>query len=309
MKTFGTVEAQDYTVDEMYVSAPMSWQLISSSLGINVVSTDNLDGAVTIENAANDSTDFFENEHPRVNMDSGTYEYILYRSVKHLFYNSGYFYSGSVLGTSSLAGLPNESYVLSIGQNFYGDRVKPGSFELTTDIANKTIYDDNVGNLYYVTGVTTSYIGNVFYDKGIAIIKHDTGSAITSISANGLKIVGGTNIYVDYSSDVKLYRHEIKTTLEPTDFNFSPFNPSILATYTATTGSVTQSFNEMNIKPASGSSTWNLYNLMGANVIKPYVTTIGLYNDKYELLAVAKTSEPIQRTFDVNQIFIVRFDT
>ena len=88
MKTFGTVEAQDYTVDEMYVSAPMSWQLISSSLGINVVSTDNLDGAVTIENAANDSTDFFENEHPRVNMDSGTYEYILYRSVKHLFYNN-----------------------------------------------------------------------------------------------------------------------------------------------------------------------------------------------------------------------------
>jgi hypothetical protein len=131
----------------------------------------------------------------------------------------------------------------------------------------------------------------------------------SSISPFGLKIVNNTNVYVDYSSDVKLHRHEIKATLEPTDFNFSAFNPSILSTYTATTGSVTQSFNEMNIKPSSGSSTWNLYNLMGANVIKPYVTTIGLYNDKYELLAVAKTSEPIQRTFDVNQIFIVRFDT
>ena len=308
MKTFGTVEAQDYTVDEMYVSAPMSWQLTSSSLGINVVSTDNLDGAVTIENAANDLTDFFENEQPRVNMDSGTYEYILYRSVKHLFYNSGYFYSGSTLGPSSLAGLPNESYVLSIGQNFYGDRVKPGSFELTTDIANKTIYDDDMGNLYYLDGLTKSYIGNVFYDKGIAVIKHDTGSAITSISATGLKIVDGTNIYVDYSSDVKLHRHEIKATLEPTDFNFSPFNPSILATYTATTGSVTQSFNEMNIKPSSGSSTWNLYNLMGANVIKPYVTTIGLYNDKYELLAVAKLSKPLQKSFNSELSITVKLE-
>jgi hypothetical protein len=309
MKTFGAIEAQDYTVDEMYVSAPMSWQLISSSLGINVVSTDDLDGAITIENATNDLNDFLESEFPKLNTDSGIYEYILYRSIKHLFYNKGYFYSGSVLGTSSLAGLPNNSYVLSIGQNFYGDRVKPGSFELTTNVANKTIYDDVAGNLYYSTGSTTSYIGNIFYDKGIAVIKHDTGSITTSISSAGLKIVDGTNIYVDYSSDVKLHRHEIKATLEPTDFNFSAFNPSILSTYTATTGSVTQSFNEMNIKPSSGSSTWNLYNLMGANVIKPYVTTIGLYNDKYELLAVAKTSEPIQRTFDVNQIFIVRFDT
>jgi hypothetical protein len=41
----------------------------------------------------------------------------------------------------------------------------------------------------------------------------------------------------------------------------------------------------------------------------PYVTTIGLYNDQYELLAVAKVSEPIQRTFDVTQTFTVRFDT
>lgn len=310
MKVFGTIEAQDYTVNEMFVSAPMSWELISSSLGISVVSSDDLDGAITIENATNDPNNFFQYETiPKYNIDSGIYEYVLYRSVKHLFYNNGYFYSGSVLGTSSLATLPDNAYVLSIGQNFYGDRVKPGSFELTTNVANKTIYDDDAGNLYYTSGATTTYIGNIFYDKGIAVIKHDTGSSTTSISSAGLKIVGGSSIYVDYSSDVRLHRHEVNATLEPTDFNFSPFNPSILSTYTATTGSVTQSFNNLNIKPSSGSSTWNLYNLMGANVIKPYVTSIGLYNDKYELLAVAKLNGPIQRTFDVNQIFIVRFDT
>jgi hypothetical protein len=115
-------------------------------------------------------------------------------------------------------------------------------------------------------------------------------------------------LYVDYESDIKTTRHEAYAHLEPMDFNFSPFNPSILSTF-QTTGSATQSLLDKNIKPISGSSTWGLYNLMGSNVIKPYVTTVGLYNDEYQLLAVAKTSTPIQRTFDVSQIFIIRFDT
>ena len=309
MKTFSTIDAKDYTVEDMYVSAPMSWELISGSSGIQITSPDDLEGAITVEHATNDSIDFFENEFPKINTDSGTFEYLLYRSIKHLFYDRGNFYSGSVLVTSSLSGLPNDSYVVSVGQNFYGDRIKPGSFEIATEIANTVIRDDSRGNLYYVSSSVNVYLGNIFYNTGIAVIKHDTSSINTSISSTGLQIVGGTNVYVDYSSDVRLHRHQVNVKLRPMDFNFSPFNPSILSKYTATTGSVTQSFNQMNIKPSSGSSTWNLYNLMSAGVIKPYVTTIGLYNDKYELLAVAKTSEPIQRTFDVNQIFIVRFDT
>jgi hypothetical protein len=309
MKVFSTLDSKDYTVEDIYASAPMSWELQSGSSGINITSPDNLVGAVTIDRATNDTVDFYGSDFPKINQDSGVYEYILYSSIKHLFYNNGNFYSGSVLVTSSLAGLSNDSYVLSIGQNFYGERIKPGSFELSTEIANTYIRDDGRGNLYHVSASVNVYLGNIFYKKGIAVIKHNTGSVNTSISSIGLQIVSGTNLYVDYSSDVLLNRHQVNVKLRPMDFNFSPFNPSILSTYTATTGSVTQSFNQMNIKPSSGSSTWNLYNLMRAGVIKPYVTTIGLYNDKYELLAVAKTSEPIQRTFDVNQTFIVRFDT
>ena len=309
MKVFSTLDSKDYTVEDIYASAPMSWELQSGSSGINITSPDDLVGAVTIDRATNDTVDFYGSDFPKINQDSGVYEYILYSSIKHLFYNNGNFYSGSVLVTSSLAGLSNDSYVLSIGQNFYGERIKPGSFELSTEIANTYIRDDSKGNLYHVSASVNVYLGNIFYKKGIAVIKHNTGSVNTSISSIGLQIVSGTNVYVDYSSDVLLNRHQVNVKLRPMDFNFSPFNPSILSTYTDTTGSVTQSFNQMNIKPSSGSSTWNLYNLMRAGVIKPYVTTIGLYNDKYELLAVAKTSEPIQRTFDVNQTFIVRFDT
>lgn len=315
MKTFGTIESKDYTVEELDVQAPMSWELVSGSDGIQITSESDLYGAITVQQASNSPSDFYENETPKINAETGTYQYILYRSIKHLFYNTGsYFYSGSVLGTASLSGLPDESYVISIGQQFYGNRIKPGTFELTTELAGKTILDDDVGNLYVSESGVGTFIGNVFYDKGIAVIKHDTGSAITAISSAGLKLVNASQLYVDYESDVKLYRHEVSVKLAPSEFNFSMFNPTILRTYQANSSSsgsaFTASMQEQGIQPAGNSAdTYNIYHLMNNGIIKPYITSIGLYNERYELLAVAKLSEPIQRTFNVDQIFIVRFDT
>jgi hypothetical protein len=310
MKTFGTLDAKDYNVEEMYTSAPMSWELVSSSNGVQVTSPADLVGAVMVQRASNDYTNYYYTNNPKLNTDSGTYEYILYRSIKHVFYNGRYFYSGSVLQTSSLAGLPNDFYVISVGQDFYGNRIKPGTFEISTEIANKTIVDDEVGNLYISQSGVGTYVGNVFYDSGIAVVKMDTGSVVTAMSSGGLKLVQDSELYVDYSSDVKYHRHEVNIKIDRSEFNFSPFNPSIFSTYTATTGSVTQSWNDLNIRSsASSPDTWNMYNLMGAGVVNPYITTVGLYNEQYELLAVAKLVQPIQRSFDINQIFIIRFDT
>lgn len=319
MKTFGTIESRDYNVEELVVYAPISWELVSGSNGIQITNETDLYGAITVQQASNSPVQFYEsfyeNQTPKINAETGTFEYILYRSIKHLFYNTGsYFYSGSVLGTASLAGLPDESYVISIGQQFYGNRIKPGTFEITTELTNKTILDDDVGNLYVSESGVGTYVGNIFYDKGIAVIKHDTGSTVTAISAAGLKLVNASQLYIDYESDVKLYRHEVAVKLAPSEFNFSMFNPTILRTYQAPanqSGSAfTSSMQQQGVR-TSGSSddTYNIYHLMNNGVIKPYVTSIGLYNERYELLAVAKLSEPIQRTFDVDQIFIVRFDT
>lgn len=312
MKIFGKVNPDEYTVQEMYLSAPISWEIRSGSQGIYITTPSDLDDAIVIEQATNDPEDFFQYDYqPKINK-SGTYEYLLYRSIKHLYYSENTystFYSGSTLVTSSISGLSDNSYVVSIGQIFYGDKIQPGSFEISSDDTANVIYDDQYGNLYTVDSGTNYYIGNIFYNTGIAVIFHDTASITTSISQNGLKIVSGSTLYIDYNSDVKITRHEAYVNLDPMDFNFSPFNPSIFSTF-QTTASITQSLYDQNIKPTVGTSdTWNLYNLMSSRIIKPYVTTVGLYNDEYELLAVAKVSTPIQRTFDTNQIFIVRFDT
>lgn len=307
MKTFGTIAQNDYTVEELYSSAPLSWQLISSSAGVVLDGyEDYLDGSVTVQRASS------TRGTAAINSDTGVLEYILHKSVNHLFYTNNIFYNGNVMSSQSITPIADNCYVISIGQTFYGDRIKPGSFDLTTNLANKSIKDDGKGNLYYSESGNVYYVGNIFYNQGIAIITENSASAITAVSSSGLKIVNGTELYIDYSSDVKYDRHEINVKIEPTEFNFSPFNPSILSTYAASgsnSGSFITSMSLQNISPTSGSTGWGLYRLMGDNVIKPYITTIGLYNDRYELLAVAKMSQPIQRTFDANQIFIVRFDT
>lgn len=301
MNTFGTIKAKDYTVEKFYSNSPIGWELVSSSNGTIVATPPELLGAVTITNAINDST------IEETNIETGVNKYIQYRSIKHMFYNRMMFFDGTILTTASLSSLKDKSYVVSVGQYFYGERIQPGTFELSIDSIVEKVKDDGLGNLYVSQSATGSYVGNIFYNYGIAVITENSGSVGSAISSSGIKIVNGSDVYVDYSAEYKINRHQINVKLESSDFNYSIFNPSMTRAF-STTGSVTQSFVDANI-PTSGSNTWKLFDLMGAGIVKPYVTSVGLYNDKYEMLAVAKLSTPIQRTFDMEQIFIVRFDT
>ena len=48
--------------------------------------------------------------------------------------------------------------------------------------------------------------------------------------------------------------------------------------------------------------------LFVSGTLKPYITTIGLYNDKAEMLAAAKLAQPIQKNPDVDMNFVIRWD-
>ena len=47
--------------------------------------------------------------------------------------------------------------------------------------------------------------------------------------------------------------------------------------------------------------------LTGSN-FAPYVTTVGLYDDEYNLIAVGKLSEPVKNDPDLEMTIVVRFD-
>ena len=75
---------------------------------------------------------------------------------------------------------------------------------------------------------------------------------------------------------------QYKTTLRESEFNFSQ-NPSIV----------------------SSSTDGSLYDFATGSYFAPYVTTVGLYDEAQNLLAVGKLSQPLptSRTTDTN-IFI-----
>jgi hypothetical protein len=183
-------------------------------------------------------------------------------------------------------------------------------------------------------------VGNVFYKHGVAIVKNNISAPSQSISTNGLKLSPFLNVTVAFSSSFTITEHTIVCKLRPTDFNASLFNHTIgyykLVTGSYVSGSETITYTNLvpNISSSaivqhfidvqgSGSASvgaginpgprlsdvFNLDNDSITGSLTPYVTTIGLYNKNYELLAIAKLANPVPRAKNVDQTFIVKFDT
>ena len=55
-------------------------------------------------------------------------------------------------------------------------------------------------------------------------------------------------------------------------------------------------------------ATQHYENFVTHSDFRPYITTIGLYNDAGELLVVGRTSRPIKNDDKMDMSFVVRFD-
>lgn len=179
-------------------------------------------------------------------------------------------------------------FVVSVTQDIFGEEIKPGTFKVS--IGTSSSIDDSYGNLIISQSGVGYKIGRIFYDKGVAIIKPTSSIAGGGLVKDGICIINGTNVQVQFTSSVKLYEHSVRVKLNPTDFLYSIYNPSV------------------NKEMFTGSDATPL-ELMSSQSLYPYITGIGLYNENNELMAVAKISNPIQRTDYAVQTFVVKFDT
>jgi hypothetical protein len=220
-------------------------------------------------------------------------EYDLYDSIMHTFYSP---YSVSLYGIQSTSYAPQDNmYVVSITQDLYGEKIVPTTFKLTVDSTSS--YDDGIGNLIASSSGVGQNIGFVFYDKGIAVIKPKVDTT-TSMGNDGLYLAEGGTAEIQFRSTVTVYETLIRVKLEPSDFLHSPNNPTSKAIVSQSKRAIDLMYNKTVLQSPTGST-----------VLFPYITTIGLYNENSELLAVAKVSNPIQRTDGIPQTFIIKFDT
>ena len=183
--------------------------------------------------------------------------------------------------------------VISIPSRLFGDKIQPGSFIMTCD--SGSVYDDGDGNL--LLSSDGLYCGNITYQHGIAIITKDRiggddygsavyGTSVYAASTNAFldNLLTTSNVTCSFSSSYVIYETQYKCTFDPSEFNFS-LNPSLI------TG-----------------STGNVYDFATGSYFNPYVTTVGLYNENQDLIAVGKLAKPLPSNNVTDTTILINID-
>ena len=236
--------------------------------------------------------------------------------------------------------------IISVAKNLYGERIKPGSINLSATIDGITfdIRDDEDGNLYdnahsasfaafksssfdrsqgvssvAATRGSGSEVGNVFYDQGLLVIT-DTGS-YSNLGDQG-------NPYtLKHQATRTIYEYEFRMTANANEFN----RTTNISTTKERSGSVridsTASGSGLNdfiyqLFPlgdqptGQGTGSFSAQytpasqseSFVTSSDFYPYVTQVGLYDDFGQLLVIGKLGKPIKLSTQLDTTFVVRFD-
>jgi len=125
------------------------------------------------------------------------------------------------------------------------------------------------------TVLQTQYVGNIFNKHGIAVISSPDYRFNNIIY---------TPFTASYRSTVTLNELSVVARLDAGDFNMST-----------------------NITLTQDDDT-TYYSFASSDAFAPYITTIGLYNDAGQLLAIGKLANSIRKRNDVDMNFLIRLD-
>ena len=252
-------------------------------------------------------------------------EILIYRSIKELYYSN--YLSGSDGSPAAIASfnidgtitgaaytpnyynylsstLPADRYiptgsnetigVISIPSNLFGEYLKPGTVSISD--GTMTLLDDGNGNMIY----NNLKYGDVIYEHGMIILtsggtSSEPGYGFTTYGSGtyGINVVNiinsfitGSNITCSFQSALTIYESQYKCTLRENEFNFSQ-NPTIIS------GSLNSGI---------------VYNFATGSYFSPYVTTVGLYDNSYNLLAVAKLAQPLPTSAVTDTSILINLD-
>ena len=163
-----------------------------------------------------------------------------------------------------------------------------------TSLANR---DYGVSDAKRASLYQTNVVGNVFHRNGQAVV-----SSVLPQYHSGSGIFGDDHTWnARYRGTHTIYENQAFVRVPKDILNVS-MNPS--ATYTPVTdGNDACSPTQNNLLPGEVRK-----DLFISGTLKPYITTIGLYNDESQLVAVGKLAQPIQKRDDVDMNFVVRWD-
>jgi len=252
-------------------------------------------------------------------------EVLIYRSIKELYYSNYISGSnGSPLGTASFnpdgtitgptytpnyynylsSTLPAERYfptgsdemigIITIPSNLFGEYIKPGSINISnnifdlTDDGNGNIFHNSIkcGDIIYEHGMIIFTVNTIGSYSGYGYMSYGTGSYGEGLVTIFNSIISGSNITCSFQSTTTIYESQYKCTIRQNEFNFSQ-NPTLIS---------------------GSSNSGKLYDFATGSYFDPYVTTVGLYNNNQELLAVAKLAQPLPISSVTDTNIIINLD-
>ena len=206
------------------------------------------------------------------------YEQTTLFQTNSINYTSSYGYSRYY--RSGMNYVNGRVYVLSIPRDSFGDYINPNTFYLKFDDQGQglTVTDNGEGIL--VTGSNTP-IGIITYQHGIISLNY----SFPTVDNNWIYYNNMDSITCSFQSSRTIYETQYKCTIRPDEFNYS-LNPSLI----------------------SGSTDGTPYDFVTGSYFSPYVTTIGLYNENQELLAVAKLGQPLPTSRTTDTTIVINLD-
>jgi len=206
--------------------------------------------------------------------------------------------------------------VISIPNYLFGDYIQPNSFILQTESGSYT--DDGegniisgseiVGNILYPHGIITltgneriyssasnnAYPGSLYSSSiyGVNVYGSDipANSVINYWTSSLINVITSSNVICSFSSSYTIYETQYKCTIRENEFN-STLNPSaILGNYN------------------TGSLSGILSDNVTGSYFDPYITTIGLYDEQQNLLAIGKLAQPLPSSPTTDTTILINLD-
>ena len=188
--------------------------------------------------------------------------------------------NGTKLGTA----LDETSQTQNQANLYIGSKGGKNSF-FTGSMTQIMMFDDHLSQTQ-INNLSQSidnkpYVGNIFYNNGLV--------AITKPNYQDMLNPGNSNDFtLQYKGTHLIYENEYQCMVDQHEFDVT-LNPSA--------------------RKVKSKDSEDLANFATGSYFRPYVTTIGLYNDNGELLVVGKLGQAIRMSDETDTTYVVRFDT
>lgn len=175
--------------------------------------------------------------------------------------------------------------VITIPEIYYDREICSGTFSASDYVGGgRNLYDDGRGGIYSGS-LTGTLVGNIFYSEGIVVLKKPDLSTFGAPASQP----GNSKWQVSFKGTHKIPVKIFRCRAPAGELNCST-NPTFYTNVNALSAS---NRNENTIISPNNTT---------------YITKVGIYNDDYELVAVASLAQPIRKEENLDLQIRLRYD-